>query len=217
MEGGGTPDEIRAFIALIEDVQRALPAGPSSFLIIHHENRAGQVSGAWEGVPDLLVHVHGQGHGRLRVFWQKARWSSALHATGLNLTWAEDEGFAVEEKPELDDEAIAEQILAAIAAEPGIGWTRVEEQTPGIGRQAAAGGPRPAARGPGRSSTSSRTRRASWSLSTTARSADRRVSTSADDPTIRHLRPEPGRRRAADCGRLGVKGQLLICGLRPAL
>jgi AAA domain/DnaB-like helicase N terminal domain len=72
MEGGGTPDEIRAFTKLVEDVQRRC-GRPVLFVIIHHENRAGQVSGAWEAVPDLLIHVLGQGHGRLRVYWQKAR------------------------------------------------------------------------------------------------------------------------------------------------
>jgi AAA domain/DnaB-like helicase N terminal domain len=131
MEGGGTPDEIRAFTELVEDVQRRC-GRPVLFVIIHHENRAGQVSGAWEAVPDLLVHVQGQGHGRLRVFWQKARWSSLLHATALNLTWAEGEGFAVEERDELNDDAIAEQIVEAISADPGKGWTRVVERTPGM-------------------------------------------------------------------------------------
>ena len=53
----------------------------------------------------------------------------------MQLAWADGESFTVEEKAELDDEAIAERIVGAITANPGIGWTRVEEQTTGIGKE----------------------------------------------------------------------------------
>ena len=62
------------------------------------------------------------------------RWASAYHATSLNLLWAAGEGFEVEEKDELDDEAVAELIVAAIRERPGTGWTRVTDATPGVGK-----------------------------------------------------------------------------------
>lgn len=201
MEGGGTPDEVRAFTALIEAVQERC-LRPVLFVVIHHDNRAGQVSGAWEGVPDLLVHVQGQGNGRLRVFWQKARWSAALHATGLNLAWAEGEGFAVEEKPELDEEAIAEAIVAAISDEPGIGWTKVAERTPGIRdtrRREVRDGLLQARRIVNVVKDESG-ERAALNHCPPKRPASLYR---ADDPTIRHLRPEPdadGTQIASDRG-----------------
>ena len=52
----------------------------------------------------------------------------------LNLTWAEGDSFTVEDKPGiLDDDTIAENILAAIAETPGIAWTKVEKATLGVG------------------------------------------------------------------------------------
>ncbi len=56
MVGGGTPDEIRDFDALLDDVLH-LVERPFAITAIHHENRAGQTSGAWERVPDTLIHV----------------------------------------------------------------------------------------------------------------------------------------------------------------
>jgi hypothetical protein len=64
---------------------------------------------------------------------QKARWASAHHATTLQLRWTDGEGFALEDKPELDDDAIADLIVAAIGADPGIGATRLDDTIKGIG------------------------------------------------------------------------------------
>lgn len=58
-------------------------------VVVHHENRAGQISGAWEGAPDLLVHVQAHGNGRTRLYWEKSRWSSSLHQTSAVLTWSD--------------------------------------------------------------------------------------------------------------------------------
>jgi hypothetical protein len=68
MEGGGTPDEVRAFHAHIRDVQK-LAERLVSLMLLHHENAAGRISGAWTGRPDLLVHVTAQGNGKTRVLW----------------------------------------------------------------------------------------------------------------------------------------------------
>lgn len=62
MVGGGTPDEISTFERLLTAL-RALLERPISFWIVHHENKAGDVSGAWERVPDTLCHVQARGNG----------------------------------------------------------------------------------------------------------------------------------------------------------
>jgi AAA domain/DnaB-like helicase N terminal domain len=211
MEGGGTPDEVRAFTALIEDVQHRVPR-PVAFLIVHHENRAGQVSGAWEAVGDLLVHVQGQGHARLRVFWQKARWSSTLHATALTLAWAEGEAFQVEEKPELDDDTIAARIVEAISNEAGCTWGRVVEQTKGVGDKR-------------RKAIRDRLLRDAVIVNVAKGESgevvrldhcpERRAASLylANDPTIQHLRLSPA---AAEPQAAAARGEGVTADLRPA-
>jgi hypothetical protein len=134
MDQAGTLQDVRDFMVLVGELRR-LSGRRLTVALIHHENKGGQVSGAWEGAGDTLFHVQGQGHGRTRLVVQKARWSSTHHATSLHLVWTEGEGFAVDERDELDDETLAEQILAVIGENPGTGWAKVEDATPGVNRQ----------------------------------------------------------------------------------
>jgi hypothetical protein len=134
MNAAGTLQQVREFMELVGQT-RKLSGRRLVVVLIHHENKGGQVSGAWEPAGDTLFHVTGQGHGRTRLGIQKARWDSKRHATALNLLWAEGDGFTVEEKPELDDEGIVEKIIEAVDADPGMGVTKLEEATPGVGKE----------------------------------------------------------------------------------
>ena len=108
----------------------------------------------------------------------------------LDLEWTDGEGFAVEIDEEVTDENLADEIIEAITADPGIGWTRVEESTPGvnkkrrrqvrerlfdakrivnIGREGGAD---------------------MWLYECPERKQSRLYR--VDDPTIQHLRPDPG-------------------------
>jgi hypothetical protein len=189
MEEAGTLQEVRDFMMLVAGVRR-LAERRVAFILIHHENKGGKVSGAWEGSGDTLLHVSAQGNGRTRLYVQKARWSSAHHAATLHLRWTGVEGFELEEAPELDDETLAEMLLAAIRENPGLSWTRVEEATPGVSRE--------------------RRRNVRDGLFVARRilnvvkeqgvevtlrgCPERRPSRlyPADDPSIAHLRPDPG-------------------------
>jgi AAA domain len=95
MDAAGTLQETAAFMQLIADVRRQSGRRLTSILA-HHENRAGTVSGAWEGVGDTLLHVQAAGNGHTIVFIQKARWSSAHHHKTLKLRWTDGEGFELE-------------------------------------------------------------------------------------------------------------------------
>ena len=53
----------------------------------------------------------------------------------LDLEWTDGEGFAVEIDEEVTDENLADEIIEAITADPGIGWTRVEDSTPGVNKK----------------------------------------------------------------------------------
>jgi hypothetical protein len=138
MNAAGTLQEVREFAALVTAVGH-LSGRRVTFILIHHENKGGQVSGAWEGCCDTLLHVSNQGHGKTRVHIQKARWSSQHHGTTMQLRWTDGDGFELEDKPQADDDQIAEEILTYIAENPGAGWTRVEEGTPGHGRDKRRG------------------------------------------------------------------------------
>jgi AAA domain len=124
MDDAGTLQETRAYGRLVRAV-RELSGRPVLSILIHHEAKGGRVSGAWEGVGETLIHVQGQGHGRTRIFFQKARWASDYHQTGMNLVWTPGEGFTVDEHPEVTDEQIAELIVVAVTEAPGSPWGKV--------------------------------------------------------------------------------------------
>jgi hypothetical protein len=130
MKGAGTDDDIADFLRCVNAVRRETGV---TVVLVHHENRAGQISGAWESRPDTLVHVQAQGHGRTRLFWQKCRWSSELHGTSTNLLWAPGESFVREEREEVTDDTIAALILEAALANGGASWNTVDEAVTGKG------------------------------------------------------------------------------------
>ena len=121
MNDAGTLQETRDFSGLLADV-RARANRPITFVLIHHENKGGQVSGAWEGAGDTLLHVQAQGHGRTRLVFQKARWASDWHGKSLQLLWAEGEGFTVTDTPQRTAGTIADEILGAVRAQGGQSW-----------------------------------------------------------------------------------------------
>jgi hypothetical protein len=139
---GGTPDEVRRFEEHVAEL-RQLVERPFALLLVHHENRAGQVSGAWERLPDTLVHVTPQGNGRTRLFWQKARWASSLHGTSTQLVWADaGETFEVEERQEVTEDGIAQQLVAAVRDHPGSSWRALRELRDQDGEKRIRGGNR---------------------------------------------------------------------------
>jgi hypothetical protein len=107
-------------MAVARDARRVI-------LVVHHENRAGQVSGAWGPRPDTLVHVQQQGHGQLRVLWEKVRWASALHGTGTSLVWADGETFEAVEREPVTEERVWEDIAAFVLANGGCSWNKVAD------------------------------------------------------------------------------------------
>jgi putative DNA primase/helicase len=133
MEEAGTLQEVRDFSLHLADVRRRT-GRPVAFVLVHHENKGGKVSGAWEGAGDTLLHVQAQGHARLRLYVQKARWSTSHHATALQLSWTDGEGFAIDDEAlERDDNTIADELLAAVLANGGASWNTIEKEIQGKG------------------------------------------------------------------------------------
>jgi hypothetical protein len=76
MKGAGTDDDIAEFLVNVNDVRTRIGV---TVVLVHHENRAGQISGAWESRPDTLVHVTMQGHGRARLAEMPLELEAARH------------------------------------------------------------------------------------------------------------------------------------------
>jgi AAA domain len=131
MEEAGTLQQVRDFMQLVNDV-RERSTRRIAVVLIHHENRAGTVSGAWEGASDTLLHVREAGPGHTVVRVQKARWGSSYHGTTIKLTWAPGESFELEGERDL---------LAEIRALLADGkWRIVEEirKELGVGKDTVA-------------------------------------------------------------------------------
>jgi hypothetical protein len=136
-EGGGTPKEIQAFVDVLELVRAELER-PLAYELIHHENKAGGVSGAWEGATDTLVHVQARGNGHTALVWKKARWASEIHGKTWKLDWATGETFELDETPETTDEDIAETLLGLVRESPGRSWNGYDKDLGGnAGRKRA--------------------------------------------------------------------------------
>jgi hypothetical protein len=92
IEGGGTPEQISMFEGLVADTRQRCPRAFGLWLL-HHENKAGDVSGAWERVPDTMLHVQAVSNGSTQIHWRKARWASSVHGTSHRLAWASVLGY----------------------------------------------------------------------------------------------------------------------------
>ena len=127
MVGGGTPDEVAEFEELIR-LTRALVDREFALWVVHHENKAGDVSGAWERVPDALCHVQAQGNGHTRLRWVKARWADESNGTSLDLLWAEGRSFTVKAADSRDLHTEVRELYAA-----GDEWRTNREVAKAIG------------------------------------------------------------------------------------
>ena len=137
MTGNGTLAEIEEFGQYFKDV-RAQSGTDVGFLIVHHENRGGTVSGVWEGYVESLFHAQGRGHGKARLFFQKVRWSSDYHQTGKDLVWSSNVPYSFEviDKAEPTTPAeMAQLILDAVRNMPGTSWTPILNGLPGTKAQ----------------------------------------------------------------------------------
>ena len=134
MDGPGSLHEVATFMGLVADVRRLLDR-PVTVSLIHHENKAGAVSGAWEGSGDTLLHVQAAGNGHTVVFIQKARWDRERHQTTMKLAWADGDGYELEADRDLPAEVkmfLAEHPLRTVreiaasqdADPPGVGANR---------------------------------------------------------------------------------------------
>jgi hypothetical protein len=101
MDELGTLQQVRDFMGEVARF-RERAARRLTVLLIHHENKGGTVSGAWEGAGDTLLHATVHARGKTSLVFQKTRWSGEWHKQKLELDWTDGEGFAVAEGTERD-------------------------------------------------------------------------------------------------------------------
>jgi hypothetical protein len=115
LDGGGTPAETVAFMALLERV-RAAAGLPVAIVCAHHENKGGDISGAFEAEFDTVAQVKPDGRDRTQLYFRKARWSSKIHRSRATLAWADGEGFELVESDLDEDRSAAAREAAELDA-----------------------------------------------------------------------------------------------------
>ena len=133
MEELGTLQEVRDFLAGV-DRFRQRTGRRLTVILVHHENKAGAVSGAWEGATDTLLHAAVHAPGRTTLHVAKARWASEHHKRTLELAWTPGEGFALSEG-EADRDHAAE--IAELLADGE--WRTATEIADGVREERGAG------------------------------------------------------------------------------
>jgi hypothetical protein len=110
MEDLGTLQQVRDFMAQVEEF-RQQTGRRLTIVLVHHENKGGTVSGAWEGAGDTLFHAQVHARGKTTLTIQKARWSGEWHKRTLELAWTDGDGFEVIEEKERHLEAEIARLL----------------------------------------------------------------------------------------------------------
>jgi hypothetical protein len=99
VSGSGRPDETQQFVDwLVECGLKSTRA----FWLLHHENKAGQISGDWGRHPDTKVQLQiDGGQPRTKLVWEKTRWATlptVEHPKSVLLEWVvETQGYTVVE------------------------------------------------------------------------------------------------------------------------
>jgi hypothetical protein len=127
LRDNGTLPQARDFMAKVQRLRDGT-GRPLATLLIHHDNRQGLVSGAFEGVVDTLLRTEVPRRGKTVLHFEKCRWAPSFHRQRLDLRWTEGEGFEVATGAGGDDRDLAANIVA---------WLR--EQPPSTAEQIAEG------------------------------------------------------------------------------
>jgi hypothetical protein len=102
-----------------------------AFVLLHHDNRAGTISGRFEPVVDTLIHV-ASANRKTTLSIEKARNASKWHGKTYDLAWESGEAFAVEAK-ETGEAEVWQRIAQAVHDQPGSSWASIKKLVSGVG------------------------------------------------------------------------------------
>jgi hypothetical protein len=133
--GSGRPDETQQFMDWL--VQCGLKS-TRAFWLLHHENKAGQISGDWGRHPDTKVQLQLDGNRpRTKLVWEKTRWASLPadgHPKAVMLDWVPaTQGYTVVELDTVGatDDELRARIDAFLAEHPWSSTTAIETHVKG--------------------------------------------------------------------------------------
>ena len=95
MKGAGTPDDVKLFESRLRELRGMLDR-PLAVGIPHHENKGGDISGAWGRWPATVIRVEGEKR-TTKLTFRKARHSSMRQSTTVVLAWADNESYTLVE------------------------------------------------------------------------------------------------------------------------
>lgn len=135
MSGPGAPAETDAFMDLLKEAGLGTEL---AWWIVHHVNKAGQVSGDFDRHPDTLIRYAYEGRRRNKLTWEKIRWGDQGREP-LVLEWL-DEGVGYKiidtSQPDVDWDALERRVLDAIAEHPGCSQRDIERHSNTKGERA---------------------------------------------------------------------------------
>ena len=131
----GRPDETQQFVDWL--VECGLKA-ERAFWLLHHENKAGQISGDWGRHPDTKVQLQQDGNRpRTKLDWAKTRWATLPSDSipkACMLEWiVETQGYSVTELDTVgaSESELEERVAGYLAANPYSSTTTVETEVKG--------------------------------------------------------------------------------------
>jgi hypothetical protein len=116
----GKPDETQQFVDWLTECGLK---STLAFWLLHHENKAGQISGDWGRHPDTKVSLQHDGNRqRTKLDWNKTRWASLPpEEKTVMLEWVlESASYTVTEMPSTgaSDDELLEAIRNYLTSEP---------------------------------------------------------------------------------------------------
>jgi hypothetical protein len=116
----GRPDETQQFVDWLKECGLG---ERRAFWLLHHENKAGQISGDWGRHPDTKVLLQSDGNRqRTRLNWEKTRWATlGPEQRVVMLDWeVESQGYTVTALDTMgtSDELLVERLVAYLAEHP---------------------------------------------------------------------------------------------------
>jgi hypothetical protein len=123
----GRPDETQRFVDCLKECGLG---DRRAFWLLHHENKAGQISGDWGRHPDTKVLLQADGNRqRTKLTWEKTRWATLdPDLRAVMLDWeVETQGYTVTplDKIGASDDSLVERLTAFLADHPATATTHV--------------------------------------------------------------------------------------------
>jgi AAA domain len=107
--GGGTPDDVETFMQSVDEF-RDMCERDVCVIFLHHTNKSGAVSGAWDGEGDTLIRAQRKDRSTTLTV-EKARHGERYSGMKITLAWADAESEA-----EVADASAPQQLASAVDA-----------------------------------------------------------------------------------------------------